>query len=177
MSDGDRPYRILGWHLKLAREQLSESVAEVSGAVEIDSEFLELIEQGKSRPSEDVLMLLISHLGMEDAEANSLWELAGYVNNAKEDIDDSDLQVNLDNKILYTDLVHVTVNDFGVVMNFLQAGSAGSQTFSVSRVGMSKDQAKHMLKILHQTLEQPKTLKAKTLPPKNQPSKDNQATN
>ena len=73
MSSAERPFRTLGWQLKLAREQLKETLAEVSGAVEIDNETLELIEQGKRRPSEDVLLLLISHLGFEDTEASSLW--------------------------------------------------------------------------------------------------------
>src|SRR5262245_43560188 len=134
MSDGDRPFRILGWHLKLAREQLTESVAEVSGAVEIDAEILEKIEQGKTRPSEDVLLLLISHLGFEDAEANSIWELAGYVPDNKP-YDETSKSIDL--RIMYTDMVHVVVNDFGVVMNFLQANGLGNQPLAVSRVGMS----------------------------------------
>jgi len=169
MSDGDRPFRILGWHLKLAREQLSESIAEVSGAVEIETEALEGIEQGKTRPSEDILMLLISHLGLEDAEANSLWELAGYVSGQR---DQDGVSKDIDLRIIYTDLVHVTVNDFGVVMNFLQAGGLNNQPLSVSRVGMSKDQAQHMLKILKQTLDHSNTLQAKALPPKKQQSKN-----
>ncbi|MGZ6004721.1 MAG: helix-turn-helix domain-containing protein [Candidatus Saccharimonadales bacterium] len=161
MSDGDRPFRILGWHLKLAREQLSESVAEVSGAVEIDTEELERIELGRKRPSEDILMLLISHLGLADVEASSLWELAGYVSqdsNSGNELNKSDL------RILYTDLIHMAVNDSGVVINFLQSGAIGNQPLSVARVGMSKTQAKQMLKLLQHTLGQSKALRAKNLP-------------
>ena len=47
-SRRQRPYRTLGWHLKIAREQLRESAAEVSGAVEIDLEVLEKIERNES---------------------------------------------------------------------------------------------------------------------------------
>ncbi len=159
MSEGNQPYRLLGWHLKLAREQLSESIAEVSGAVEIDTESLEQFEKGKSRPSEDVLLLLISHLGLADAEANSLWELAGYAPDNKSD----DTNKNLDLRIIYTDMVHVVINDVGVVMNFMQASGLGNQPLAVSRVGMSKDQAKHMLNLLQQSLNQSPETKPKLL--------------
>lgn len=162
MSDGNRPYRILGWHLKLAREQLSESVAEVSGAVEIDTEDLERIEQGKKRPSEDVLALLINHFNLADMEANSLWELAGYLSKGITSDDFS----KLDLRIMYTDLVHMTVNDSGVVINFLQDGAINNQPLAVSRVGMSKDQARHMLSLLQGALEKSNQPETNLLPPK-----------
>jgi len=72
------PFKTLGTHLKYLREQVRESLAEVSGAVEIDVNVLERIEQGFERPSEDILLLLISHFAMPDQEAVQLWELAGY---------------------------------------------------------------------------------------------------
>ena len=53
-------------------------MAEVSGAVEIDEQSLQRIEQGKERPTEDILMLLINHFGMQDDDAANLWQLAGY---------------------------------------------------------------------------------------------------
>lgn len=167
MSDGNQPYKLLGWHLKLAREQLSESVAEVSGAVEIDVDSLEQFENGKVRPSEDILLLLISHLGLHDAEANSLWELAGYAPESKPD----ESSKNFDLRIIYTDMVHVVINDVGVVMNFMQASGLGNQPLAVSRVGMSKDQAKHMLKLLQQSLEQPSSKQPKLITSENSNSK------
>src|SRR5205807_9580549 len=72
------PFTMLGKQLKLLRENRQESVAEVSGAVEIDIDILERIERGEERPSEDILMLLIDHFGMQDHEAAELWESAGY---------------------------------------------------------------------------------------------------
>ena len=166
MSKGERPFRVLGWHLKLAREQLSESLDEVSGAVEVDTSELEHIERGLKRPSEDVLMLLISHLGLEDIEANSLWEMAGYTSGNNRQDDDA---VSIaKNKVLYTDLIHVVANDSGVVMNFLQTDSMAGQPTPIARVGMSKTQAKYMLSMLQQTLRPSKKLNAKNLPHKNQ---------
>ncbi|HZM64175.1 MAG TPA: helix-turn-helix transcriptional regulator, partial [Candidatus Saccharimonadales bacterium] len=72
------PFVQLGDKLKSIREHRKESVAEVSGAVEIDEQTLLKIEQGHERPSEDILMLLISHFGMHEDEAAGLWQLAGY---------------------------------------------------------------------------------------------------
>jgi len=172
MSSAERPFRTLGWQLKLAREQLKETLAEVSGAVEIDNETLELIEQGQRRPSEDVLLLLISHLGVEDTEASSLWELAGYTSGSLEDNATSTV-TNHEQRVIYTDMVHVVVNDFGVVMNFMQGSGANNQAIAVARVGMSKQHAKSVLDILTQTLEQADRPKVTKLLP--QPKNKHQA--
>lgn len=171
MSNGDRPFRILGWHLKLAREQNSETLSDVSGAVEIETEFLENIEQGKSRPTEDVLMLLINHFDLGDAEANSLWELAGYVSEKAEIKPDTTTTNNIDLRIIYTDLSHVMVNDYGVVLNFLQSSGLNNQSLLVSRVGMSKEQARYLLKVLQHSLDQSNKTQEKVLPPKNHQAK------
>src|SRR5690349_9860745 len=100
-NGADNPYKTIGWHLKFAREQLKESLAEVSGAVEIDEKTLISIENGLRRPSEDVLLLLISHLGLDDAEATSLWELAGYSDD--EPIQSTPVHLQQDLRVVYTD--------------------------------------------------------------------------
>ena len=69
---------MLGKCLKTMRQRLQESLGETSGAVEIDVEQLDRFERGAEVPSEDVLMLLISHFGVDDDDAVELWELAGY---------------------------------------------------------------------------------------------------
>jgi transcriptional regulator with XRE-family HTH domain len=77
-SQGVPPFKTLGTHLKYLREQGNESLQEASGAVEIDTEALQRIEEGRERPSEDILLLLIQHYKTQDHEALQLWELAGY---------------------------------------------------------------------------------------------------
>ena len=72
------PYRTLGNKLKALRENAKETLADASGAVEIDVKLLASYELGQARPSEDVLLLLISHFGAKDEEAVKLWEMAGY---------------------------------------------------------------------------------------------------
>lgn len=146
----DHPYKTIGWHLKFAREQLKESLAEVSGAVEIEETTLVQIENGERRPSEEILLLLISHLNLEDAEATSLWELAGY------DREETDFAQSsqTSSPVVYTDAVDATVNDYGVVLEFMQGSGPGNRLSPVARVGMSKEHAKHLLNVLHNTLNQ-----------------------
>ncbi len=139
-----QPFRLLGRKLKQLRLRADESLADVSGAVEIDVKELAQIELGQLRPSEEVLMLLVSHFSAGDDEAVRLWELAGY----HEDKQQSE------QPILFTDVVDVTVNRYGVVMNFMQTNGSSTQPASVARVGMSREHAKSVLRILQITLSQ-----------------------
>ena len=77
-SIGPKPYEKLGEQLKTLRQDSKESLAEVSGAVEIDANVLERFEAGIDRPDEDILNLLIDHYNLKDNIADQLWELAGY---------------------------------------------------------------------------------------------------
>lgn len=160
----EKPFTNLGDHLKALRERKQESLAEVSGAVEIDVQDLANFEMGQARPSEDILMLLISHFGAKDDEAVKLWELAGYgtndatvfsMTNEQNSLSKTNAVVlPIDARIVYTDMVHVMVNPYGVVLNFLQGGGPNMQPLAVSRVGMSRDHAKSVLQVLQSTLEQ-----------------------
>jgi transcriptional regulator with XRE-family HTH domain len=158
------PYKSLGARLKRMREKLQESLAEVSGAVEIDIEALTAIEIGRTCPSEDILLLLISHFGVKEDEATKLWELAGYdqqqipfvhmINEENGGAKPSVLVMPADASINYTDMVHVMVNNYGVVMNFMQGAGPNNQPLIVARLGMSKEHAKSVLEVLQKTLEQ-----------------------
>lgn len=161
----DKPssqFRPLGRKLKALRDLANETLAETSGAVEIDVKQLASFELGQAKPSEDVLLLLISHFGAKDDEAIRLWELAGYgmnkvpiahmANDASEQI--NSLPAPLENHILFTDVVDVIVNNYGVVMNFMQTTGPHTPPNTVARVGMSREHAKSVLKILQATLAQ-----------------------
>jgi hypothetical protein len=56
-----------------------------------------------------------------------------------------------DNRVLFTDIVDIVVNKYGVIMNFMQTGPASSSQ-PVARVGMSREHAKSILQILQATL-------------------------
>ncbi|MCA9327044.1 helix-turn-helix domain-containing protein [Candidatus Saccharibacteria bacterium] len=155
------PYEPLGSKLRALRELHSESVAEVSGAVEIDEAALAHIESGKDRPSEDILLLLINHFNLADERAEELWELAGYSHShGKHSDSDGDdfkqktaaMMIMLDPRVMYSDSVEVVSNQQGVVMNFSQTAAAENPALTIARIGMSYDQAKAVMGILHQVL-------------------------
>lgn len=177
-SPSKQPFEILGAQLKRLRQKHQQTLAEVSGAVEIDPETLTAIEEGSERPGEDILLLLISHFATKEDVATKLWDLAGYnheelpVQNVVNDIHGKAqhgvVVLPADARIVYTDMVHVMVNNYGVVMNFMQTGGAGSQPLAIARVGMSREHAKSVLEVLQKTLSlhEPKIL------PKNTPKEN-----
>lgn len=172
MSEANKqyPFESLGLQLKRLREKHRETLAEASGAVEIEPDTLNAIELGAERPGEDILLLLISHFGAKEDTATKLWELAGYdqdelpaqsfVNNAQGQAQNGVIVLPGDARIAYTDMVHVMVNNYGVIMNFMQTAGPGNQPMAVSRIGMSKEHAQSVLEVLQKTLSmhQPKTL-------------------
>lgn len=175
-----KPFQQLGGKLRTIREQRKESLAEVSGAVEIDADILEKIESGEQRPSEDILMLLLSYFDVHDDEATSYWDLAGYSYSEKsagsnhqntfEPNQTVAMLMPMDLRIVYTDMVHVMSNNFGIVMNFMQTAGPNNQPLAVARVGMSREHAQSIVDILVQTL-------AQTNQPPKMLSSDNQNKN
>ena len=175
----ETPFKTLGEELKTIRQKLHESVAEVSGAVEIDEQRLQRIEQGHERPSEDILMLLINHFGIQDDAAAKLWQLAGYEPNRDGQEQSDDPTINnrtmvmimaVDPRVIYSDGAQITANDSGVVINFSQ-GMGTPQALTTARIGMSRDQAYGVLRTLQQVLE---GSKPRQLPAPKQDPKDKQ---
>lgn len=163
------PYRPLGKRLKALRARANESLAEASGAVEIDVRELASFELGKVRPTEDVLLLLISHFGAKDDEAVRLWEMAGYGMEripASHMINNEALagqSASPDSRVIFTDVVDIVVNNYGVIMNFMQTGPANTSQ-PVARVGMSREHAKSILQILQTTISQTEQSIPKSIP-------------
>lgn len=172
--DSIPPFKTLGTRLKYLREQSHESVAEVSGAVEIDEEELERIELGVERPSEEILMLLMSHFNMQDTEAVQVWELAGYDRKngpeiAGPGVDDLlsgkplVMLLALDVRAQYTDGVEVYADNAGVTMTFTQQNGQGACQ-PVAKVGMSLEQAQAVNQVLTRALLHAKLQRNKGLP-------------
>lgn len=156
------PFESFGTKLKEIRTNAKETLVDVSGAVETDVALLEAVEQGLTQPTEDLVLLLISHFALRDDEALKLWELAGYDQektgtSSMTSDEDGNVQkayvTTGDVRILYTDMVHVKANQHGVVINFLQSLGSDDHTIAVSRVGMSHAHAESLLQVLQQTLE------------------------
>ncbi len=165
MSDNhyqQKLYESLGVELKNIRLRLRQSIAEVSGAVEVDVEALARFENGEVRPDEEILLLLISHFDLSDDAAAKLWNLAGY---GKEDavmqnFADSAQQAGAfvlpqDARVVYTDVTHASANKHGAVINFMQSAGPMGKPMIVSRVGMSREHAQNLLELLQSILHQP----------------------
>jgi transcriptional regulator with XRE-family HTH domain len=154
-TNKEYPFKNLGAKLKGLRETHKHSLAEVSGAVEIDMGQLKAIEQGVQRPSEDILVLLANYFGLPDDETNQLWELAGYSQDpmpAADDVAQPVFVMPMDVRIVYADMFHVARNDFGVMMNFMQSAGPGRQPLAVARLGMSREHAEQVLQVLQKAL-------------------------
>lgn len=158
------PFEAFGNRLKEIREKAKESIAELSGAVELDTNHLADIEAGNNQPSEDIVLLLISHFALKEDEALKMWELAGYkqektglasmISDSKEGTISKTAFVHAaDARILYTDMVHVSANKYGVIINFLQGLGSNDQPMAVSRIGMSHEHASSLLEVLQQTID------------------------
>lgn len=159
---GKNSFEDFGSHLKKIRVNAKETIADVSSAVEVDTVDLKKIEDGKKQPAEDIVLLLISHFALKEDEAMKMWELAGYAQNKTgntsmlSDINGTTQTAYIsqnDARILYTDMVHVNANRFGVVINFMQHLGANNQPMAVSRIGMSNEHAKSLIEVLQQTID------------------------
>lgn len=181
-SRSNSPYKILGSRLKRLRQKTSQTVAEVSGAVEIDEQLLVRIESGMERPPEDILELLINHFDMQDSEAMNLWSLAGY--EIEEDSLNLDHDGNLgsqkniimllalESRTMYTDALDIHYDNNGLLLNFKQVVGQ-PQPISVAKLGMSYEQADQVLKTLQRVLLHAKYLKGpKVLPPNTKSNSD-----
>jgi transcriptional regulator with XRE-family HTH domain len=162
-SSKELPFKHLGSHLKDLRQKLHETMSDVSGAVEIDESALANFEQGKERPTQDILQLLISHFGMQDDDAETLWRLAGYEQpRREEDAPFSDdavgngrtgvLVMAIDPRVIYTDSMHVNAGSSGVILSFAQT-SGTPQPLITAKVGMSRDQARNVISALQAALD------------------------
>lgn len=154
------PYKNLGNQLLRLRQSRQETVAEVSGAVEIEPSALERIEQGIELPAEDILLLLISHFNIHDDEAVKLWDMAGYDHDERGPEQQANnlgkqpvlMVLGLDSRIVYSNGINVSADPSGVVMSFMQYADPTQQAVAVSRVGMSREQAEKVLETLQQAL-------------------------
>jgi transcriptional regulator with XRE-family HTH domain len=171
------PFKPLGRKLKNLRDRAGETLAEASGAVEIDVRQLASFELGHRRPNEEILLLLVSHFGVHEDEAVRIWELAGYAGEdpaAKRMATESlalEHITDAEQRVLFTDIVDISVNNYGVVMNFMQSAGPQVQPGHVAKVGMSREHAKSILNILQATLAQTENVILK--PPKKFIAPDN----
>jgi len=160
-TSNNTPYSTLGGRLKAIRQGLKQSLAEVSGAVEIDIDDLNRMENGIERPNEEILMLLMNHFKVQDNEAIVLWQLAGYDDMSQNSAGDDRqrplvVMMALDARVIYSDNVSIDVNEKGMVINFTQAAFGSNAAIPISRIGLSYQQAGELIKQLGLSMLQAK---------------------
>ena len=149
------PFSALGNALRDMRLRTKESLLEVSAAIEVSGERLAMFENGELRPAEDILELLIAHYDLLDQEADKLWDLAGYKKVETQELPQQTFFFSpFEQRIMYTDMVNVMVNEHGVIMNFMQAVGPNNQPIAVSKIGMSHAHAKRIIELLSTTMQQ-----------------------
>lgn len=189
MSKSQNPFVDLGKHLRNVREQSKRSLAEVSGAIEIDEKSLRLIEIGQQRPDEEIMLLLISYFNVQDQEALHLWELADYDSDLTDHLQFNEsgqepevaaliskpviMMLAMDVRTMYSDGLEINWNKAGLTLNFTQTNPQikdQSSALSVARVGLSYTQAEQVLRSLERALLHAKYVgEKKLLPPPTKP--------
>lgn len=158
------PYQALGSKIKYLREQWNQSLSEVSGTLEIEEQMLKAIEDGKTLPHDELLDMLISHFLLTDEQAQELRQMVDSekqfgieaLGSGLEDALMKQIAILMpaDNKVVYTDGMQATVNDNGVILQFMQQQKPGGQQVPISRVGMSREHAERIIKVLQDTLQE-----------------------
>jgi len=155
-------FKNLGIKLRDLREKTGMGIKEAARVVGVDFSYLAKIEKGQEKPSKSLLNALIYHYGVSNVDqANRLFALAGYMRiggkevekMATKDLKDqvkkqSTIRMPIDMPILYSDAVTVNANQFGFVLNFTQQLGPGEKLV-VSRIGMSQEHIKALIKVLN----------------------------
>lgn len=171
MGNNDKPdkYVALGARLKFLREQWQQTLKDVSNSLEIDEKMLKAFEAGKIVPPAEILDMLISHFLLTEDQAQDLRDLAedqkDEISGSIEDMLSKQLVMfmPIDNKVVYTDSMQATVNDNGVILQFMQQTGNG-QSVPISKVGMSRHHAEKVIEVLQNTLKHHGKDNQKTLP-------------
>lgn len=166
MNDNKEPYKEVGDQIRQWRQKWNQSLAEISATLEIDLNILRSIESGKILPSDDQLDMLMSHFLMNEEQATELMDIIDSANGRSgqpassipfgQDISGQIMMmvVSADSaKSSYTDGMHASVDDKGVVLEFTQRSTDG-KSVTVSRLGMSHNHAVEVSRVISDTLNQ-----------------------
>lgn len=161
-NDKSDQYVALGARLKFLREQWQQTITDVCNTLEIDEKLLVAYESGKMAPTSEMLDMLINHFLLTEDQAQDLRELADDIKDEAEHGSLSGIEDMLakqlvmlmptDNRVVYTDSMQVTVNDNGVILQFMQQVGS-SQPTPVGRLGMSREHARKIISVLQDTLK------------------------
>lgn len=165
--------------LQTKRAQVGLSLRELSKQTGIDTAILNKIENGLRVPTEQQISQLKSALKLSDSEVRALENLRNVRethipissddltkfnneggDNAMPDFTqvspkNPELQINVpaDVKVLYSDAIFFTINDYGIVLDFAQSMGTTNQRNVVTRIGLSKKHAQDLINKLSGLLQ------------------------
>lgn len=180
-KNNELPYKAFGSKIKYIRKQWKQTIGEVSSTLEIDETLLKDIESGRTLPTETLLEMIINHFVLSDDQSIELRQMANYhkdqqTENLLGGIEDMLMKqivmyMPVDQKVVYTDGMNVTVNQHGVVLQFTQNQGPKTKNLNVSQVGMSIEHAQKIVEVLSKTLDEHKKGKSSKMLPS--PNNDN----
>ena len=139
-----------GEKLNLHRKQLNLTLKQLSNETGIDVSVLSKFENESRYPNELQLSKLGSTLGLNKYQLVELEQLSRrgtqQTINPKENLAEP-IKINYDRHnppIIYTDSAYITVNQFGLTLDFTQPQGEIIKQDVVSRIGMSTRHAKLM---------------------------------
>lgn len=166
----------LGKELRDLRKQRGESLVHVAEAVRVDRSHLNKVELGEYMPSDEMLRNLVSYFSLPESTANRLLDLGGIksrvvivrrdteregTNMDKEDKKEvtspkPGINLTIDplkKPVYYTDSAFVHATNNGLTLDFAQTMGGSTSQCVVTRVGMSYDHAKELVKAINEQLE------------------------
>lgn len=136
--------KMIGQVLKNQRVKKHQTLAEVSGAAEIEIETLSKIEAGNLLPDEELLITLISYLKIPDDAAQDIFIIAGYFE------EETDRLAQPGMPAIYADSTNVINSRDGVIIDFSQPSIDGQM--NTFRFGLNQNVASELTKQLMQSL-------------------------
>lgn len=182
-----------GNQIRILRKRKNMTGSHLARSLSMDRTYISKLENGSIQPNSKMINRLAEYFGLSKEDRNDLFTLAGlssegnlpkevsrqdFTNiNGKEvermdnksemskDGNNAGIQINIPNnlQVFYTDSVFVTVNAFGVILDFAQTMPGVKQQSVVARLGMSKDHAKAFLSVLGQQLDTDKNMVMKKI--------------
>lgn len=170
------PFIKLGSRIKEYRVRKGENITQAAKALRLDRTYLSRLENGHLQPTGHLLERICDYYAISEDKASEIYTLAGYAgkdivmqnkegggvekrmeeNQISGNKDSKGIELNVPNNavVLYTDSAFVTTNEFGICIDFAQRLGSTNKHNVVTRVGMSKEHARALIKILQERLDQ-----------------------
>lgn len=169
------PFIKLGTTIKEYRVRKGENITQAAKALKLDRTYLSRLENGHLQPTRNLLERICDYYSIPEDTASEVYTLAGYAgkdivmqnkvgegvekrmeNQVSGNKDSKGIELNVPSNavVLYTDSAFVTTNEFGICIDFAQRLGSTNKHNVVTRVGMSKDHAKALIKVLQERLAQ-----------------------